>query len=166
LNLKISQLSQESWLRFKTIRLKGLLEDPLAFGGSYEEELHFDEAQWREFTSNIWFALIDDRIVGMIGLVKDINSSNGQLISFWVEPSYRRKGIGKALVFAIQEYARNNSMEKLFLFVTVTQETSIRLYEKMGFVKKASYKDRISKGGSSYDQYYLEWNPGISDDSL
>ena len=157
--MKISQLSEDSWLRFKTIRLKGLLEDPLAFGGNYEEELHFDEAQWRNSTSNMWFALIDDRIVGMIGLIKDINSSNGQLISFWVEPSYRRKGIGKALVFAIQEYARNNSMEKLFLFVTVTQETSIRLYEKMGFMKKASYKDRIVKAGASYDQYYLEWYP-------
>ncbi len=160
------QLSQESWLRFKTIRLKGLLEDPLAFGGNYEDELHFDEAQWRDFIRNMWFALIDDRIIGMIGLIKDINSSNGQLISFWVEPSYRGKGIGRALVYQVQEYARNNSMEKLFLFVTVTQEISIRLYEKMGFVKKAFYKDHISKAGSSYDQYSLEWYPSMTNGKL
>ncbi len=49
----------------------------------------------------MWFAQQDKVLVGMIGLLSHANATHkhrSDILSFWVKPAYRGKGIGAALV--------------------------------------------------------------------
>ena len=53
--------------------------------------------------------------------------------SFYVKPEYRRKGIGRKLLYkALIE----NEPKEMMLFVDIDNTPAIRLYESLGFVKK------------------------------
>lgn len=86
----------------------------------------------------MWFALADDKVIGMIGLLRDkgfCGNHRGHIISFWVQPTYRGQGIGKKLIQNLQDFAQLRGIRKLYLHVTTTQESAIKLYESLGFEK-------------------------------
>ncbi len=161
MKLKITQLSPGDWQAYRDIRLEALKSDPLAFGGTYEEECEKTEAQWRSFMANMWFALADDNVVGMIGLLRDTGFTGGHrahLISMWVKPAYRGQGIGKQLVQYLQELAKTCSILKFYLHVTSTQEAAITLYESVGFKKVGVLKRHTRDENNYYDTYLMEWH--------
>ncbi len=157
--ISISQLPAESWQDYRTLRLEALLQDPLAFGSTYDEELHISEEQWRERIKNIWFAFIEEQVVGMIGLIRDTGlpgEHRAHLISFWTQPAHRGKGIGKNLILHVQEQGRRIGLRKIYLHVTTTQESAIKLYESLGFVKIGLLKENTRSVDGYYDQYLME----------
>ncbi len=163
MKLLIVQLPADSWQDYRSLRLEALQQDPLAFASTYEEELHVDDAQWREHMKNMWFALIDDCVVGMIGLLRDTGlpgMHSGHLISFWVKPAYRGQGVGRSLILHLQEQARGMGMRKIYLHVTTTQENAIKLYEALKFVKVGLLKENTWGADGYHDQYLMEWYVG------
>jgi ribosomal protein S18 acetylase RimI-like enzyme len=158
--LTIIQLSPDAWQQYRALRLTATKTDQKAFGASYEQELERSEQEWRDFIGNMWFATVDNRVVGMIGLVRDTGafaSHRAQVISFWVDPVCRGQGIGRKLIEHVQEVARRMGIRKLYLHVTATQDTAIRLYETLGFVKVGHLKDHVQYDGSYFDQIIMEW---------
>ena len=147
MNVTITQLSPDQWQEYCDLRLLAIKTDPFAFSKSYEDELALTEQQWRSFINNMWFALSDGQIIGMIGLDRtggEPAKHNAFLISFWIKPEFRGKGIAKQMVAFLQDYCRNNGIRNLELQVTVTQKEAIALYEKMGFKKIATLKRRYA----------------------
>lgn len=53
-----------------------------------------------------------------------------------VTPRMQSKGIGKALLDFVIDFACSNQYKRVFLFVTTTNKRAIPFYEKMGFEKK------------------------------
>lgn len=158
--LEITQLPPESWQQYREIRLEAVRSDPKAFGMSYEEELERSESQWRDFLPNMWFAVIDNKIVGMIGLLRDagiVSKHRAHIISFWVKPEYRGQGIGKKLIQSLQDFAQTHEIRKLYLYVTKTQESAIRLYKSLGFEKVGELKEHTKYDDNYFDQYLMEW---------
>ncbi len=131
--ITIEQLPSSAWQKYRDIRLEALLESPRAFGGTYEEEQFFEEARWREWITNMWFALDHGIPIGIVGLLKE-ESEKLRIISLWVIPSRRGQGIGKKLMLYVMDVARGRGVKKLHLSVTLTQGSAIHLYEKLGFV--------------------------------
>jgi ribosomal protein S18 acetylase RimI-like enzyme len=132
---EIVQLAPDFWQVYRDLRLEALVTDPHAFAVTHQEELATTEAQWRAFIGNMWFAQIDEEVVGMIGLLHNPTlpcKHRASVISFWVKPSYRGQGIGAALVRHMQDVARSRGYRKLDLNVAITQDTAIALYEKVG----------------------------------
>ncbi len=161
MKIKITQLSPDNWQQYKEIRLEAVKTDPAAFGMSYEEELVRAESQWQDFLKNMWFALVDNKVIGMIGLIRNVGEPSkhtAHIVSFWVKPEYRGQGVGKALIQALQEHAKINNIRKLYLQVAVTQESAIKLYEKMGFEKVGQLKEHTKCGNKYLDQYFMEWH--------
>lgn len=160
----ITQLSADSWQQYRDIRLEALQTDPLAFGGSYEEESTNDVTDWKNRINNMWFALINDEIVGMVGLLKRTDQSCkhcGCIISLWVKPTFRGQGIAKALVQKIQEIAPELGIRKISLHATTTQTNAIKLYEAMGFKKIAVLKENLYKDNQYLDEYLMEWHKSL-----
>lgn len=160
MNITIEKASPDRWHEYRDIRLLALTSDPLAFASTYEEELLLTEANWRQRIGNMFFALDNANIVGLVGLVRQENFASfhsGHIVSLWVKPEYRGAKIAKNLVGHIQELAPKLALRKLFLEVTTSQTAAINLYENLGFIKIGVLKDNIRKGDRYLDEFLMEW---------
>lgn len=156
----VSKLSSDEWQKYRDIRLAALKDDPLAFGSSYYEELHMSETDWRNRIDAMWFATIDDNIVGLIGLLQRENLASkhcGYVISLWVKPEFRGRGVAKELIQKLKDIAPSLGIRKLSLQVTATQTAAKTIYENMGFVKVGLLKENLMKDGHYLDEYLMEW---------
>jgi ribosomal protein S18 acetylase RimI-like enzyme len=163
-NLKITKLSPDEWQKYRDLRLEALQADSHAFGSFYVEEVSSSETQWRARIDNMWFALVDDQIVGMIGLLQDSGpgAHRGQIISLWIKPAYRGQGIGKKLVKHVQAFATAHGLRKLYLHVTSTQEGAINIYKTCGFTHIGFFKNHVCFGDDYFDTCLMEWQvPGL-----
>jgi RimJ/RimL family protein N-acetyltransferase len=158
----ITQLPERVWQKYREIRLAALKIDPLAFGGTYEQELDMPEEQWREQIHNMWFACYPNNIgqlVGSIVLVQksDARSAHGAWVyAFWVDPHYRGHGIGAQLIAQVQAVARERGLRKLSLQVTSSQQVAFAVYQKMGFAIVGHFKQELCVDGTYYDVYCMD----------
>ena len=60
------------------------------------------------------------------------------LVSMWVRPGARGRGVGEALVEAAACWARGRGHDAMFLWVTEANPPARRLYERYGFALPAS----------------------------
>lgn len=74
-------------------------------------------------------AFVDDRLVGTAGLTRQ-GPRLGRLRRVYVSPAYRRRGIAKALVGVVLNYAQSH-LSEVVLFAE--RDEAKRLYESFGF---------------------------------
>lgn len=154
----IAQLPHTEWQQYRNFRLEALQESPNAFGNAYATEQHFPEEQWRAWIANVWFALENDIILGMIGFLPE-SPTTAQIVSFRVTPKSRGKGIGKTLLVHMQTLAKNQNFTTLYLYVTTTQTTAIALYHALGFITVSLEKNHIVRNTEALDQYLMTRSP-------
>ena len=125
--IEIRRLSPDDWHAFRALRLAALAGAPDAFGTTVAEVTTWTEARWRARLSDVaqWIAWIDGAPAGTVGFDGD------ELISMWVEPPARGRGVGDALVATVVAAAAGRRVR---LWVTVGNEPAIRLYARHGFV--------------------------------
>jgi len=119
------------------VRLAALKEAPSAFGSTYEAEVGHAEAAWRERLAG-WarfVAEVDGEVVGVVGAGAGEFSGSAALTSLWVDPRFRGRGVGSALVAAVEEWARSQHLNQVVLWVTEVNRTAERLYEHIGFTR-------------------------------
>lgn len=63
------------------------------------------------------------------------------MTAMWVEPRFRRQGIGDVLVKHLVEWARSERYDVMFLWVTDVNVKAERLYERNGFVNTGAVQD-------------------------
>lgn len=59
----------------------------------------------------------------------------------WVDPAYRRQGIGDTLLQRVVEWARETGYGTLFLWVVTGNGSAERLYERNGFRRTGAVQD-------------------------
>ncbi|MFX1453530.1 MAG: GNAT family N-acetyltransferase, partial [Promethearchaeota archaeon] len=64
--IEVKKLSSDRWKNYRDLRLEALKSDPIAFSSSYEEEKIFPEKIWKKRINNALFAILNDKLVGMI----------------------------------------------------------------------------------------------------
>jgi ribosomal-protein-alanine N-acetyltransferase len=86
-----------------------------------------------------------NKIVGYVsGLVR--RDGYGHIVSICIHPDYRRKGLGTAMMYAIEKILKENfGVCRYRLEVRVSNEVAIKLYHKLGY--------RIVK---TIPKYYLD----------
>ena len=73
---------------------------------------------------------------GVVGsYVEKENAGRAQVVSMWVDPAYRREGLGKALVDRVIEWNRSCGVREIALMVTSVNSGAMTFYERLGFVK-------------------------------
>lgn len=132
----VREVSPGEWEMLRDIRLAALKDSPDAFGSSYARESVFSEDNWRDrLTSDAttFFAELADvpEPVGLAGVYEADGLAD--LVSMWVCPAARGKGIGDALVNVASDWAKSQGYDSLLLWVTESNTPARRLYERCGF---------------------------------
>jgi GNAT superfamily N-acetyltransferase len=140
--VKIVLATSEDWERVRDVRVRALADAPFAFGSRLEEEQDRPEAFWRprlESQAAVTFlAIRGHETVGLVRtFVEPEDVTSAKLVSMWVAPRARGKGVGRQLVAAVVEWARDRDAATVQLWVTETNAAARRLYELCGFVLSA-----------------------------
>ena len=92
----------------------------------------------------IFFAKLDNEIVGTIALMPTTKSNEFELTKMAVSKVYRNKGIGKVLLERCIKEAKNKQMKRILIYSNRRLENAIYLYKKYGFkeipFEKSPYK--------------------------
>lgn len=135
--MRIEPFSEEHWQRFRAVRLRALADTPDAFARTLAEETAFPEADWRRrLTSGAktFVAVLGDEDVGLVtGGAWDGRHKTAGLFGMWVAPEARQRGVGKALVLSVVDWAKSAGFEVLVLDVADDNRPAIALYEQAGF---------------------------------
>ena len=142
------EVSPDDWETVRDVRLTALREAPDAFGSTYAREAAFTEERWRARfgpRSVTYLAYLADAAgqadpadpadaaepAGIAGVLEEDGAT--ELVSMWVRPSARGRRAGEALVAACAGWARARGHDELFLWVTESNASARRLYERCGF---------------------------------
>jgi ribosomal-protein-alanine N-acetyltransferase len=95
------------------------------------------------------FALaVDER--AMLGfIIARVIAGEAEILTIAVDPSARRRGIGRALVAAAAGFAAQNGAAAMFLEVDVANSSAIALYEGEGFEQVGVRKGYYTNGADA-----------------
>jgi RimJ/RimL family protein N-acetyltransferase len=140
--LEIRILTVDEAEEYRTLRLRALREEPEAFGSSWEEEnarpLALTIARLQA-TGMTPFGGFDGagRLVGMVRLSRHDGikvQHKADIISMYVAPEARGRGLGRMLLAAAITHARATpGIEQLLLAVNAANTPARNLYLAMGF---------------------------------
>jgi ribosomal protein S18 acetylase RimI-like enzyme len=145
-HIAIRPLQEADVSAFKALRVRGLRDEPLAFGTSAEEVEAQSEAaivqEWRDSAqvpgNVVVGAFLDGAMVGIVGLRRETKTKLSHKALLWgmyVAPEAQGRGIGRALVDHVIAGARQVAgLEQIQLVVTSDLATPKKLYERIGFV--------------------------------
>jgi GNAT superfamily N-acetyltransferase len=130
----------------RDVRLRALQDAPYAFSSWYEREVDKDKEFWEgrvaqsgKGESGIVFVAIEgDRSLGMAGgYFADEDREAATLWGMWVDPSARRRGLGRKLLEAVAAWARDSGASRLRLAVTDCEQSrpAATLYRESGFIE-------------------------------
>lgn len=134
--IELQALAPADWQIWRELRLAALAESPTAFGSRLADWQSADEERWRERLAILgsvnFVALLDGRPSGMASGVPG-DDGVPELISMWVSPAARGKGVGDRLVESVAQWARQQGATALRLAVVEDNEKATALYRRNGF---------------------------------
>lgn len=109
-------------------------EFAINISAAQQPDLSDIENFYQQGTGGFWLALVDNRVVGCIGL-KDIGNGQAALRKMFVAREYRGRelGIAAALLNTLCAAAREQGVNDIFLGTTASFLAAHRFYEKNGF---------------------------------
>ena len=136
----IRQVDEDDWQTVRDVRLRALRESSDAFGSSLAREEGFAESHWRMRlrTSTTWVALDDDGVPrGLVSLVQEPGSpeDDRHVVSLWVAPEVRRRGIGWSLLDAAVRGGAELGARTVSLWVVDDNAEAVDLYVRAGFTR-------------------------------
>jgi ribosomal protein S18 acetylase RimI-like enzyme len=146
---------------YREIRLRSLMDSPDAFGSTYEKESADPDDRWQKRLSDNTnptldlplFAEVNSQPVGLAwGRVNREDPKITNLYQVWVAPEFRGRGIGRMLVDAVINWAKEGKAQILELGVTCGDTPARRLYERAGFVPYG-LPETVRQGSELMGQY-------------
>jgi ribosomal protein S18 acetylase RimI-like enzyme len=141
--IALDPIGPENLHTFKSIRLRALRSDPTAFGSTYAKESQLTDEEWLK-RSHRWssegsigyLAFNGKNACGLVACYPDEQDpGRARVISMWVDPGYRRAGVGASLIGGLKAWASTRQFRELILTVTSVNTGAVRFYERLGFHK-------------------------------
>jgi len=156
----LSEDDVESWL---ALRREALLDAPLAFATSPEDEFALDaqalREQLRRAPENVILGAFDEDLVGSVGLHRDRHRKAFHKAHVWgmyVTPSHRRRGLAAQLMSAILEHAAAlPGISWVHLSVSSTAPEARRLYDAIGFRPWGTEPEALRHAGSAASETHM-----------
>jgi len=83
----------------------------------------------------IFFAKLDDNIVGTVALMPTQNDTILELTKMAVSPKHRGLKIGQLLMQHCIDFSKGNNLNTLILYSNTILENAIYIYRKYGFIE-------------------------------
>jgi RimJ/RimL family protein N-acetyltransferase len=101
----------------------------------------------------------DGSIIGRLSVARDQHPASRHVadLGLMVAQQHRRQGIGRALLGAAADWARDNDVRKLELHVFPYNEAAIALYEQFGFVREGYRKAHYRQGDQLVDAILMAY---------
>jgi GNAT superfamily N-acetyltransferase len=134
--IRLDRLGPGEGPRLREVRLQALQESPDAFGETLEASLKRTPEEWARQVDDLptFVAVADGRDVGMVRCAQDrSDASTAWLISMWVAPAMRGRGIGTRLVREVVALARGQGCRRILLEVADQNRPAVALYASRGF---------------------------------
>ena len=142
----VRETVMDDWQALRDIRLAALRDAPDAFASTYAEQAAFEETEWRQRIARggTFLAFVPEADASDVpeadasepaGLAGGYQQGPGTvgLISMFVRPRARGRGVGEALIAAVLDWARTRNATSVHLWVTETNKPARLLYERCGF---------------------------------
>jgi len=150
--IEICRLSPHDWELWRTLRLAALEEAPHAFGSQLADWRGEGdrEERWRSRLGipgsyNIR-AMLDDQAVGMASGVPTADDGVVELISMWVSPTARGRGVGDALLCEVERWGESVGAHALRLDIADGNGAAALLYRRNGFSFTGELGDLMADG--------------------
>jgi ribosomal protein S18 acetylase RimI-like enzyme len=139
--IEVRRIGEDDWQAWRSLRLAALATDPDAFGSTLAEwsgpkDL---EPRWRARLAGSPFSALlelDGRPAGMVGAFGA--GAAVELVSLWVAPPARGRGLGEAAIAAVAAFA---GARDVVLSVRAANAAAIRLYLRCGFLDEGPSAD-------------------------
>jgi GNAT superfamily N-acetyltransferase len=144
----VRETVMDDWQALRDIRLEALRDAPSAFGSTYEREAASGEPDWlrRIARGGNFLAYLPEsglpeagipeasasEPVGLIGGYSE-TADVVELVSMYVRPNARGRGVGEALVATVLGWAQDRGAKTVHLWVTESNAHARALYERCGF---------------------------------
>ena len=161
-DVQIRRLTAHDAEAFREVRLRSLREDPAAFTNSLEE---FSRQPLERVRARLigegdddfmLGAFLDGELVGTVGFYRETALKlrhKGHIVTMYVTPEARGRGLGKALLQeALRRIRAISGLKQVLLGVVTTQSSARRLYESLGFKVYGREPDAVKIG----DEYFAE----------
>jgi ribosomal protein S18 acetylase RimI-like enzyme len=136
--IAVQELTPEDWRLWRALRRAALAEAPAAFGSTLAEWSgpRDTEDRWRTRLSGVPLNLVLTLDGEPAGMVSATAPSDGavDLISFWVAPSARGRGVAEAAITRVATWARERHGADVMLSVRADNNRAIAVYRRHGFV--------------------------------
>ncbi len=150
---------------FYAFRLRGLREDPEAFGSTFAEEsvMSAEERLSHFHCTDENFVLgafgEDGQLIGVAGFYRATHLKlrhKGFVWGMYVSPESRGSGVGRALVSSIIERGKSlPGLEQICLDVVTVNEVARSFYLSQGFQIYALEREAMKQGGEYYDLEHM-----------
>jgi ribosomal protein S18 acetylase RimI-like enzyme len=157
--IRIRRFSPADAPLYREIRLEALRLAPEAFSSTFAAE-SAQPLTWfaaRLGRSAVFGACAGDNLLGIAGFFVrqgQKEAHKGVLVGMYVRPEMRLLGIGRRLVEAIIEHARQH-VEILQLTVVVGNEPARCLYAKLGFIEYGIEPNALKAGEQYWDEVLM-----------
>lgn len=126
----------------RSLRLRALRDAPDSFGEVFTDVAERPISYWEDLTRSVtepgrdvmFLACEGHDVLGSTyGLLDRARTDAGRVGGMWVEPAWRRRGVGRALLQQVVGWSRERGLTRLGLWAPDHNLAAIALYSHLGF---------------------------------
>lgn len=161
--MQIRRLTSADAEPFVTLRRQALLEEPLAFTASPEDDRASDPAAVRAWLDGpreaAIFGAFAPQLIGAVGIYRHEARKGSHKAHIWgmyVAPAHRRTGTGEALMRAAIDHAQMlPGVVLVHLSVSEATPAARRLYERLGFTRWGTEEAAVCHEGRVVAEHHM-----------
>jgi len=137
--MEIRQTGAAEWQALRRLRLRALADAPGVFASTLESERAFPDDLWRQRAGDdpaaaTFIAGEGGADIGLARIFAEAGPpGRAHLVSMWVDPGHRRRGVARALISRAVRWATEHKADEVILWVADQNAPARRLYEQLGF---------------------------------
>ena len=140
--MQVRRLAPHEVTLHRELRLRALQDAPDSFGESPADTAAQPVAYWERLTRAVtgpadqvmFLACEGDDVIGVAyGLVDRERGDMGRVGGMWVDPAWRQRGVGRALLQEVVGWARSCGFRRLGLWAPAHSPAAAALYSRAGF---------------------------------